>query len=67
MEDLEDDIKALGAYRDVAHYTIDALESVIEIIRSSIYKSTDDAITEILKERLETIELNLSVIREDNY
>ena len=63
----EEDIKALEAYRDVAHYTIDCLEVILIKLQDTIYKNTDDAVNEILRERLETIEKNLTLIREDNY
>lgn len=62
----EDDVKALDAYRNVAHYTIDCLEVIIIKLQDPLYKSTDDVVNEILKERIEMIELNLSIIRDDN-
>jgi len=63
----EEDIKALEAYRDVAHYTIDCLEVILINLQDTIYKNTDDVVNEILRERLEMIESNLIIIREDNY
>lgn len=65
--DYEEYNRALESYRSVACYTIDALETVIDTLKGSIYQSTNDLIIEILKERLETVELNLDIIREDNY
>lgn len=64
---MSQDNEVLESYRNVACYTIDALEMVIDTLKGSIYQSTDDLIIEILKERLETVELNLDIIREDNY
>lgn len=56
----------MEAYRNVAHYSIDCLEVIIIKLQDTLYKSTDDVVNEILKERLEMIELNLSIIRDDN-
>lgn len=63
----EDDVKALEAYRNVAPYTIDCLEVIIIKLQDTLYKSTDDVVNEVLKERIETIELNLSIIKDDNH
>jgi len=62
----EAEMKVLKAYRDTSIYTVNALKAEIEDMERAIASNrTQPAIKGLIKERLETLQINLDVIELD--
>ena len=62
----EAEMKVLNAYRDTSIYTVNALKAEIEYMKRAIASNrTQPAIKGLIKDRLETLQINLDIIELD--
>ena len=62
----EEEMKVLKAYRDTSIYTVNALKEEIEYLERAIASNrTRPEIKGLIKERMETLQINLDIIELD--